>query len=417
MNHTFKEGFINHCQICNSKKIYLVLDLGFQPLADDLLNEKNNNNPCTSYPIKIYLCKSCRLLQNNFIVGDKKLYSKEYHYRPGISKTVENNLNNLALKLINLYKLKKKDLIVDIGCSDGTLLNCFKKLGYKNVVGVEPTNTYKFAKQKGIKTINEFFNTKSASKILKKYGKAKLITTTNVFAHTGELKEFILGVKLILSNNGVFVIENHYLKDIIDKVQFDSFYHEHLRTYSLKSLIKLLNYYKLRIVDAYTTERYNGNIQAHFIKSKKIRLSKNVINILTKEKKAKLDNLKTYQNFSKKIEKAKTDLFKYLSLYPNSLIIGKSYPARASVILNYFSFLKDKINFIAEQPTSLKLNYYIAGTSIKIVDSKILKKLKPDIIIIFAWHLFREIKNKWKAKGLPKSTKYILMLPKLKIFK
>jgi len=417
MNHTFKEGFINHCQICNSKKIYLVLDLGFQPLADDLLNEKNNNNPCTSYPIKIYLCKSCRLLQNNFIVGDKKLYSKEYHYRPGISKTVENNLNNLALKLINLYKLKKKDLIVDIGCSDGTLLNCFKKLGYKNVVGVEPTNTCKFAKQKGIKTINEFFNTKSASKILKKYGKAKLITTTNVFAHTGELKEFILGVNLILSNNGVFVIENHYLKDIIDKVQFDSFYHEHLRTYSLKSLIKLLDYYKLRIVDAYTTERYNGNIQAHFIKSKKIRLSKNVINILTKEKKAKLDNLKTYQNFSKKIEKAKTDLFKYLSLHPNSLIIGKSYPARASVILNYFSFLKDKINFIAEQPTSLKLNYYIAGTSIKIVDSKILKKLKPDIIIIFAWHLFSEIKNKWKAKGLPKSTKYILMLPKLKIFK
>ena len=417
MNHTFKEGFINHCQICNSKKIYLVLDLGFQPLADDLLNEKNNNNPCTSYPIKIYLCKSCRLLQNNFIVGDKKLYSKEYHYRPGISKTVENNLNNLALKLINLYKLKKKDLIVDIGCSDGTLLNCFKKLGYKNVVGVEPTNTCKFAKQKGIKTINEFFNTKSASKILKKYGKAKLITTTNVFAHTGELKEFILGVNLILSNNGVFVIENHYLKDIIDKVQFDSFYHEHLRTYSLKSLIKLLDYYKLRIVDAYTTERYNGNIQAHFIKNKKIKLSKNVINILTKEKKAKLDNLKTYQNFSKKIEKAKTDLFKYLSSHPNSLIIGKSYPARASVILNYFSFLKDKINFIAEQPTSLKLNYYISGTNIKIVDSKILKRLKPDIIIIFAWHLFSEIKNKWKAKGLPKSTKYILMLPKLKIFK
>ena len=132
MKHTFKEGFINHCQICNTKKIDLVLDLGFQPLADDLLKEKNKNNPCTSYPIKIYLCKSCRLLQNNFIVGDKKLYSKEYHYRPGISKTVENNLNNLALKLINLYKLKKKDLIVDIGCSDGTLLNCFKKLGYKN---------------------------------------------------------------------------------------------------------------------------------------------------------------------------------------------------------------------------------------------------------------------------------------------
>ncbi len=417
MIHTYKEGFINYCQICNSKKINPVLDLGFQPLADDLLADKDKNNPSISYPIKIYLCKSCRLLQNNFIVGDNKLYGKNYHYRPGISKTVERNLYNLASKLIKLYKLEKNDLIVDVGCSDGTLLNSFKKLGFKNVVGVEPTNTYKFAKKKGIHVINEFFNIKSARKILKKFGQVKLITTTNVFAHTGELKEFILGLNLILSKNGFFVVENHYLKDIIDKIQFDSFYHEHLRTYSLKSLIKLLSYYQLNIIDAYTTERYNGNIQAHFTKNKKIKISKNVNNILNKEKKSKLDNISTYHNFSKKIENAKKDLLNFLNKNPKALIIGKSYPARASVILNYFSFLKDKMNFIAEQPTSLKLNNYISGTNIKIVNSKILKKLKPDIIVIFAWHLFKEIKNKWKAKGLPKKTKYVLMLPKFKIFK
>ena len=417
MIHKYKEGFINFCQICNTKKIIPVLDFGFQPLADDLLKENNKNNFSISYPIKLYLCKSCRLVQNNFIVGDKKLYNKDYHYRPGISKTVENNLFNLAVKLIELYSLEKNDLIVDVGCSDGTLLNSFKKLGFQNVVGVEPTNTYKIAKKKGIFTINSFFNKKSSSQILKKFGKAKLITTTNVFAHTGELKEFISGVNKTLSNNGIFVVENHYLKDIIEKVQFDSFYHEHLRTYSLKSLIKLLKYYKLNIIDAYTTERYNGNIQAHFSKNKSLKITKNVKLIMQKENNAKLDHLNTYVKFSNKVEKAKTDLFNYINKNSNKTIIGKSYPARASVILNYFSFLKDKMKFIAEQPTSLKLNHYIAGTNIKIVDSKILKKNKPNIIIIFAWHLFKEIKDKWKSKGLPKNTRYVLMLPKFKIFK
>jgi cyclopropane fatty-acyl-phospholipid synthase-like methyltransferase len=417
MKHTFKEGFINYCQICNSKKIILVLNLGFQPLADDLLNEKNKNSPSVAYPIKIYLCKKCRLLQNNFIVGDKKLYNKNYHYRPGISKAVENNLFNLATKLIKLYNLKKNDLILDVGCSDGTLLKSFKKLGFNNLIGVEPTNTYRFAKKRGIQIINDFFNLNSSRKIFKKFGKAKLITTTNVFAHTGQLKDFILGINLILSNSGTFVIENHYLKDIISKVQFDSFYHEHLRTYSLKSLIKLLSFYKLNIIDAYTSDRYNGNIQAHFSKNIKKNIPQNVQKILINEKKAKLDNVNTYQRFAQKIEDTKKNLEIFLNQNSKSIVVGKSYPARASVILNYFSFLKSRIKLIAEQPASLKLNKYISGTNIKIVDSKILKKLKPDIIIIFAWHLFTEIKNKWKQKGLPKKTKYVLVLPKLKIFR
>ena len=417
LNHTFKEGFLDYCQICNTKKIFPVIDLGYQPLADDLRKEINKNTPSISYPIKIYLCKSCRLLQNNYIVGDNKLYSKDYHYRPGISETIKLNLFNLAKKLINLYNLEKKDLIVDLGCSDGTLLAAFKQMGYKNVVGVEPTDTHKFAKKENIHIINDFFNLSSASNLVKKFGKAKLITTTNVFAHTGELKEFILGLNILLDKEGIFVVENHYLKDIIEKLQFDSFYHEHLRTYSLKSLIKLLKYYKFKIIDAYTTSRYNGNIQAHFTKNQKHKISYNVSKILKKEKKAKLDEITTYNKFYTNINKAKNQLLAFLNKNQKSLVVGKSYPARAGVILNYFSFLKEKINIIAEQPTSLKINHYISGTNIKIVNSKILKKIKPKIIIIFAWHLFHEIKNKWKSIGLPKNTKYILLLPKFKIYR
>jgi SAM-dependent methyltransferase len=359
------------------------------------------------------------LLQNNFIVSDKKLYSKDYHYRPGISATVVNNLHNMALQLISLYSLKKNDLIVDLGCNDGTLLNAFKSLGFKNVAGVEPTNIYKFALKKRIPVINDFFNVKSAKKIQKKFGNAKLITTTNVFAHTGQLGEFIKGVKTLIDNKtGVFVIENHYLLDIIKKLQFDSFYHEHLRTYSLKSLIRLLNIYKLKPINAFVTDRYNGNIQAHFVSKKNIaRTSGNVDKVLNNEKKEGLDDIKTYYNFSNKIEQVKQKLFNYLNYNKNKLIIGKAYPARASVILNYFNSLKDRLKLIAEQHTSLKINKYISGTSIKIVNSDVIKKIKPDIIVIFAWHLFHEIKNKWKKRGLSKKTKFVLLLPSLKIYK
>lgn len=416
-SHNFKEGFINFCQICYTKKIHQIMDLGYQPLADDLKDQPNT--PSVNYPIKIFFCNKCRLLQNNFIVSDKKLYSKDYHYRPGISTTVVNNLRNMALQLISLYSLKKNDLIVDLGCNDGTLLNAFKSLGFKNVAGVEPTNIYKFAIKNGIMVINDFFNVKSAKIIKKKFGNAKLITTTNVFAHTGQLGEFIKGVKTLIDNKkGVFVIENHYLLDIIKKLQFDSFYHEHLRTYSLKSLIRLLNFYKFKPINAFVTDRYNGNIQAHFVSEKNIiRTSANISKILNNEKKEGLDNIKTYFNFFNKIEKVKQRLFSYLNYNKNKLIIGKAYPARASVILNYFNSLKDRLKLIAEQPTSLKINKYISGTSIKIVNSDIIKKIKPDIIIIFAWHLFHEIKNKWKKRGLSKKTKFVLLLPNLKIYK
>ena len=416
-NHNFDEGFIDFCQICYTKKIHQIIDLGYQPLADDLKNKQNV--PSVSYPIKVFFCKECRLLQNNFIVSDKKLYNKDYHYRPGISATVVNNLHNMALKLVSLYSLKKTDLIVDLGCNDGTLLNSFKHIGFKNVAGVEPTNIYKFAKKKGIPVINDFFNVKSAKMLKKKFGGAKLITTTNVFAHTGQLGEFIKGVKTLIDDKtGVFVIENHYLLDIIKKLQFDSFYHEHLRTYSLKSLIRLLNIYEFKPINAFVTDRYNGNIQAHFVSKKNIvRTSINIDKILTNEKKQGLDNIKTYHNFSHKIEKVKQKLFNYLNHNRNKLIIGKAYPARASVILNYFNSLKERLKFIAEQPSSLKINKYISGTSIKIENSNIIKKIKPDIIIIFAWHLFHEIKNKWKKRGLPKKTKFVLLLPNLKIYK
>ena len=413
--HNFNTGFIDFCQICNTKKILSVIDLGHQPLADDLKSENNKNNFVIFYPIKIYFCKKCRLLQNNYIVGDNTLYSNNYHYRPGISKTVVENQFDLAKKIKKIYNLNNNNLIIDIGSNDGTLLNQFKKLGCRNVVGVEPTDTIKFQKKLKIKSIKSFFNLTSSKLIKKKFGKADIIITTNVFAHSNMMRDFLLGVKNILADKGVFIIENHYLLDVIKSKQFDTFYHEHLRTYSLKSLIKFLKYYDLKIIDAYCSERYGGNIQAHFVhKNNKKKISKNVDKILYTEKKYGLDNIDTYINFKKQIDDTGVKLEKYLEKNKKKKIIAKAFPARASVIIHYYSFIKKYIKYVAEQNSSLKLNYFVPGTNIKIVDSKIMLRDRPDIVVILAWHLYDPIRSKWLKKGLTK-TKYIKPLPELTI--
>jgi hypothetical protein len=411
LKHQYNIGEIKNCQICGKKNLVEVLDLGYQPLADDLVPLKSKKKEVLFYPLKVSFCSKCILLQNNYIVGDKRLYPKNYHYIPGITKAVVKNFSEMSNFLLKKYNVDNSQLIVDVGCNDGSLLYEFKKLGHKNLLGIEPTDTVNFAKDKKISVMQDFFNISSATKAKKKYGKAKLITTTNVFAHTNNLAQFILGVKSLIHKDGVFVLENHYLLDVVKKCQFDTFYHEHLRTYSLNSLLKLMKFYDFNLIDAYQSERYGGNIQAHF-SLKKTDMSFNAIKILKTEKVKKLDKVKTYYQFRKKIEKCKNDLENYLIKNKKKLIVGKAFPARASILIHYFSFLKNHIKYIAEQPKSKKLNYFAPGTELKILSSNNMRKKKPDIIIVLAWHLYDSILKKWK-KILGKKVKIIRPLPSL----
>jgi len=414
IQHNFLPGKINKCQICSSKNLIKIINLGDQPLANSLQKKTKEKYSQEKFPIIVVRCEDCTLLQIDYIVDQNKVYHLDYPYLPGITKTVDNEQKELSDYLFENLELKKNDTVLDIGSNDGSLLKHFRSKGL-NVVGIEPTNIAKLANDNGIFTLQSFFNLEVVKNIISNKGKAKLITSTNVFAHMSTLGDVMDGIVEALDDNGFFCFENHYIMEVIEKVQYDTFYHEHLRTYSLISLIKLFEMYNLTLYHAQLVTRYGGSIRC--IVSKKQKNQTDSLKKLLEIENEKLvkNKEKTYKDFVQNINQSRDDLIKKLSEIKskNLTIIGKSCPARAVVLLNYCNLDENNLDFIAEQPTSLKLNYYIPGTNLEIVNDDILLEKKPDYVLLLAWHLSEPIIKKWKKKGL--KSKFIIPLPKVRI--
>ena len=413
--HNFKTGKIERCQICFSTKLNKVIELGYQPLANSLLKDLKEENTNEKFPINIVRCDDCTLLQIDFIVDQNKVYHLNYPYLPGITKTVDNEQKELSDFLFQQLNLNSDNLVVDIGSNDGSLLKHFKKKGIKTI-GVEPTNIAKIANNNGIETIQSFFNKIISQKIVENNQKAKVITCTNVFAHMSTLGDVMDGIVNLLDEEGVFCFENHYIMEIIKKVQYDTFYHEHLRTYSLISLTKLFEIYNLNLYDAQIVSRYGGSIRCLVSKQKKIKTQR-LKDLLNEENQTLIkDADSTYEKFVSDIKRSKKELInKILDLKKaNKTIIAKSCPARAVVLLNYCGLNNNHLSYIAEQPSSLKLNLYVPGSNLKIVSDDILLEDQPDYILLLAWHLSEPIIKKWRERGL--KSKFIVPLPNLQIY-
>lgn len=415
-HHLVKNGCISKCQVCNSVKMHLVLNLGHQPLCDSMLTEEMLNEPETTYPLRMYWCQDCSLVQIDYCVSGDLVYHPNYPYKTGVTKELVEYLTDMSKHLIAKYNLKSGDLVVDLGSNDGTLLKGFKEKGIK-VVGIEPTNIAKIANENGIETVQKFFTQDVAKEIKEKYGQARLILATNMFAHMATIGEVVLGIEALLKDDGVFVSETHYLLDVIRGGQFDTIYHEHLRTYSLKSLLKLFGYYNFTITDVQRGSRYGGNIRIHATKGKNRPVLQNVHDLVKLEEEFGLHKIETYEKFAKRVTKAKKDFMGFLSKVKSEekSVVANSCPARSVTLLNYYGVDKDLIPYIAEQPTSLKLSMYLPGKHIPIVNNEILIKEQPDYVIILAWHLAQPIMNQLRQRGL--KSDFIVPLPDFTLVK
>lgn len=415
-HHFVKVGHISNCQVCNSEKLYTILDLGHQPLCDSLLTKEMLNEPEKTYPLRMIWCENCTLVQIDYCVSGSEVYHPTYPYRTGVTKELAEYLENMANSLVKKYDLKSEDLVVDVGSNDGTLLKGFQKMGVKTL-GVEPTNIAKIAIADGIKTIQSFFDIKISKEIKKKYGPASAVITTNTFAHMQTLGEFIMGAYNLLKDDGVFVNETHYLLDVIRDGQFDTIYHEHLRTYSLKSLIKLFGQYEFSVTDVERGDRYGGNIRVYATKGKGRKVSPEVNKLLKLEEEFGLDKLETFIKFAKRVKKARLEFMDFLikTKRAGKHIVGNSCPARSSTLLNYYGVDKELLPYLAEQPTSLKLGMYLPGKHIPIVNNQRLIDEQPDYVVVLAWHLAKPIMEQLKARGL--KSDFVIPLPDFKIVK
>jgi hypothetical protein len=413
-NHDLREGHIENCQICGSSKIEPIIDLGYHAPCDSLLWPKDLLKSEKTYPLRLVRCMDCSLVQIDYVVNPEELFFAEYPYRSGITQTLVENLMQTGSTVVNRFNIGKDKLAVDIGSNDGTLLQGFKDLGM-NVVGVEPTNIADIAVQNGINTIKAFFDDKVADRILREYGSAEVITASNMFAHVAKLGSLIRGVEKLLSEDGIFVTESHYLVDLLDSVQYDSIYHEHLKYYSIGSLEKLFSYYNLTIVDVDRIANYGGSIRVYARKGNKNEISENVHRLKISENEVGLHLDTTYKKFSGKIRESKLAL---QSLIVNAKregkqVVGIGCPGRAATLLNYCGVDKENVDYIAEQTECLKIGLYVPGCHLPVVNEKKMLDDQPDYAIMLSWHYWRPIVEKLRARGL--RSKIVIPLPELRV--
>ncbi len=403
------------CRVCKNKNLSQVLSFGPTPLANAFLSYKEIDSPEYYYPLDVYFCENCSFLQLGHVISPIVLFGN-YVYVSSTSPVFVNHFKKFADEVFPRFLLNKKSLVIDIGSNDGILLKPFKSLGTR-VLGIEPaSHIAKIAEKEGIETVSEFFSVKLARKIVKNTGRAKVVTATNVFAHIDDLDEVINGVKILLEDDGVFIIEAPYLIDFLEKKYFDLVYHEHLSYWSIKSLGKLFNRLDMTVFDVQKVDVHGGSIRVFIKKDKSFhKVRKSVKTFLSLEKKAKLDKKQTYLSFADLILENRVKLMDLLTKLKlkNKKIVGYGAPAKGNTLLNYFKIGTDTLDYIVDD-SPFKQGLYTPGTHIPVVSAQKLKEDKPDYILILAWNFAKPIMDKyfWFEK---EGGRFIIPVPTPKI--
>ena len=415
IQHDALPGKLERCQISGSSDLNLVIDLGHQPPCDSLLTADMLHQPEKTYPLRLMHCPESGLAQLDYVVDGAEIYYPNYPYRSGISWPLERYQRAFADGIVARFAIAPGALCVDIGSNDGTLLTGFKRHGCR-ALGVEPTNTAVIARtENGIETIQQFFTESLARDMIRDYGRAQVVTMTNVFAHMASLGEVMRGLVQLLDRDGVFITESHYLLDVLAKDQFDTIYHEHIRTYSLKSLILLFSHYGLEVFDVERAERYGGNIRAYVARKDLYPVAPAVGELLALEERVGLHTPQVWDKFCARVHENRDKFMEFIYRVHREgrRLVGNSCPGRAATLLNFYGVTPDLMPYIGELPTSLKLRHYLPGKHIPIVDNRVIVEEQPDYLVLLAWHYTEPIVQRVRAEGVKSAL--VTALPKFTI--
>ena len=406
----------NTCRICSSKDLKTFLKFGNMPLAGGFIKKKDLLKKKT-FPLTVAFCKKCKETQILETVSQTVLF-KDYRFVSSTTITLSKHFAQYAKTMKDRF-LNKNSLVVEFGSNDGVLLKPFNTLGIK-AIGVEPAkNISKLSKQSGCDVINDFFNLKTAKKIIKKHGEASLVCANNVFAHIDDMHEPMKGIKLLLKDNGIFVFEVHYLVDLLKQYQFDMIYHEHMMHHSLTSLSYLLNLFDMEIFDALRIPIHSGSIRVYAQnKNKKRRAVKPIVKkLFNLEKKNKINKLDTLIKFGKKSYEKRDSLIKLIKKLKSQgkRIIGYGASGRATVHINFCKFNNKQIEYVIDASHE-RQGRFIPGMNIPIFSPDKLKTDTPEYAILFAYNYFDEVMKKEKD-FIRRGGRFIVPLPEPKIIK
>lgn len=378
------------CLVCGRAGLEVFLDLGSTPLANAFrLPGEVGEDP--SYPLRIARCPHCQHVQLAGSVPPEKMFN-EYLYVSSYSETLVAHLDSLAAAITARRHLGKNDLAVDIGSNDGTLLSAFARRGVRTT-GIEPArNLATLARSRGIETECCYFDRFAARKIRQAYGPAMAVTATNSFPHIQDLDEYLRALDLLLDPRGVFVVEAHYLGDMLGQTAFDTIYHEHVSYWSLGPMKDLFERHGLTIFDVERLPIHHGQLRVWAARAGAVPVQDSVERLLAAEREAGYASHLPFDRFAERAAKIRASLGRLLSDLRSSgaTIAGYGAPAKATTLVSYLGLGPETIRYVADR-SPLKQGRLVPGARIPIVSPERLLADRPDYVLILAWNFVDEI--------------------------
>ncbi len=401
------------CRSCGHSELETVLDLGLSPLANRLLTAEDLDGPEERFPLETVFCERCSLVQITVTVPPEILF-RHYRYFSSVSESLVRHAGELVSRVLASCSLDSESLVLEIASNDGYLLQNYVERGIP-ALGVDPAeNVAEVARGRGVATLSEFFSDTLAHELAAEGRTADVVHANNVLAHVADTNGFVSGIKTVLKPEGVAVIEVPYVRDLIEKCEFDTIYHEHLCYFSLSSLRSLLKRHGLALEAAERVPIHGGSLRVWIAHEGRAQATRGVDELLEQERQGGVDGYRFYQDFGERVQKLRGDLHAMVSeLHAQGRRLwGYGAAAKATVLLNYVDIGPDILEYVADLSPH-KQGCLIPGVRIPIVSPDRLRE-DPDYLLLLAWNFAEEImrqQSAYRARG----GRFILPVPEPRI--